>query len=53
MAQHTGPPMGFLSFLFLKRFLYYLFLERGKGREKVRERNIDVRNIDWLLLTCP
>ena len=34
--------------LFFKDFIY-LFLERGKGREKEREKNISV----WLLLTCP
>ena len=33
-----------------KRF--YLFLERGEGREKEEERNIDVRNISWLPLVC-
>ena len=33
--------------LFKKDF--YLFLERGEGREKDRERNISV----WLPLTCP
>ena len=33
--------------VFLKDFLY-LFLERGKGREKERE-----RNISWLPLICP
>ena len=33
--------------LFFKDFIY-LFLERGEGREKERE-----RNIDWLPLTCP
>ena len=27
----------------------YLFLDRGEGREKERERNINV----WLSLTCP
>ena len=27
---------------------FYLFLERGEGREKKRERNINVRNINWL-----
>ena len=46
----------------LKRWLYficfledciYLFLPRGEGREKERERKIDVRNIDWLPLTYP
>ena len=34
--------------IFLKRF-FYLFLERGEGKEKERERNISV----WLPLTCP
>ena len=33
---------------FLKDFIY-LFLERGEGREKKRERNINV----WLPLACP
>ena len=33
---------------FLKEFIY-LFLERGEGREKVKERNISV----WLLLPHP
>ena len=33
---------------FLKDFIY-LFLERGVGREKERERNIDM----WSPLTCP
>ena len=37
----------FLSF-FLKDFIY-LFLERREGREKKRERNINV----WLPLKCP
>ena len=35
-------------YLFLKDFIY-LFLERGEGREKERERNIDV----WLPPTSP
>ena len=35
-------------FLFFKDFIY-LFLERGEGREKVTERNINV----WLPLVCP
>ena len=30
-------------------FRFYLFLERGEGREKERERNTNV----WLPLTCP
>ena len=29
-------------FIYFKDFIY-LFLERGEGREKERERNIDVR----------
>ena len=37
----------FLS-LFLKDFIY-LLLEKGEGREKERERNINV----WLPLMCP
>ena len=32
-----------LNILFL-----LLILERGEGREKERERNVDVRNIKWL-----
>ena len=31
----------FISFIFLKDFIYLLF-ERGEGREKERERNINV-----------
>ena len=34
--------------VFLKDFVY-LFLERGEGREKERERNINV----WLPVMCP
>ena len=34
---------------FLKRF-YYLFLERGEGREKERERNISVLPLEHPLL---
>ena len=39
---------------FLKDFIY-LFLERGEGREKERERNITVREKHWSVasLTCP
>ena len=33
---------------FLKDFIH-LFLDRGEGREKERDRNINV----WLPLTCP
>ena len=36
------------SFLFFEDFIYS-FLERGEGKEKERERNINV----WLPLTCP
>ena len=32
-----------------KKLRFYLFLERGKGREKESERNINV----WLSLACP
>ena len=34
------------AFFFLLKDFIYLFLERGEGREKERERNINV----WLLL---
>ena len=37
-----------VTLLFFKDF-NYLFLERGEGREKERERNINV----WLPLACP
>ena len=37
-----------IVFLLLKDFIY-LFLERGEGREKERERNSSV----WLPLVCP
>ena len=36
-------------FYFFKDFIYLLFLERGEGREKKRERNINM----WLPLMCP
>ena len=36
------------EFVFLKDFIY-LFLDTGEGREKERERNINV----WLPLVCP
>ena len=35
--------------LFFKKYFIYLFLERGEGREKERERNINV----WLPLVRP
>ena len=42
----------YVSFLSLKDFIY-LFLERGEGREKERERNMCERNINQLPLTRP
>ena len=36
-------------FFFFLRFYLFIYLERGEGREKVRERNINV----WLPLTWP
>ena len=41
-----SPSHSLFSLLF---FLIHLFLERGEGREKERERNINV----WLPLSCP
>ena len=38
----------FLNF-FLKNYFIYLLLERGEGREKEKERSINV----WLSLLCP
>ena len=29
-----------------------MILEEGEGRDKGRDRNIDVRNIDWLPFLC-
>ena len=42
-VAHGGPmvSMAFRLF-FLPQIIFILFLERGKGREKERERNIDV-----------
>ena len=39
----------FLFLLIFKKYFIYLFLEIGEGREKERERNINV----WLPLMCP
>ena len=36
-------------YLFIFKDFIYVYLERGEGREKDRERNIDV----WLSLVCP
>ena len=35
--------------IFFKKDLIYLFLERGRGKEKEMQRNINV----WLPLVCP
>ena len=43
----------YFPFLFIKRFYLFLFLEGGEGRQKERERNINMWNIDLLPLTCP
>ena len=43
-ASHSS-----LVILFVFKILFIYFLERGEGREKERERNINV----WLPLTCP
>ena len=40
--------MGYSHSFFKKDFIY-LFLERGEGREKEQERNINV----WVPLMCP
>ena len=42
----------FFNFFLFKDFIY-LFLERGKGREKDSERNMDMWNINQLTLACP
>ena len=42
MARAGGP-------IFFLKILFHLFLERGEGREKERERNINM----WLPLACP
>ena len=40
----TGTIMQALTmFGFFLKILFYLFLERGEGRDKDRERSIDVR----------
>ena len=51
--NHSNQPSTKILYFFkplyvLKDFIY-LFLERGEGREKERERNINV----WLPLACP
>ena len=46
------------TFMFLFFYIFgcifedYLFLERGEGREKERERNINVWEIHWLVASC-
>ena len=42
-------PFMYLPFIFLKDFIY-LFLDRGEGREKERERNIIVCSLECPLL---
>ena len=37
---------------FIKKDFIYLFLERGEGREKERERNIDVREKHQSVAPC-
>ena len=39
----------YICIYILKILFYYLFLERGEGREKERERNTNM----WLPLKCP
>ena len=48
ITNHALIIMFFIIFYFFKDFIY-LFVERGKGREKERERNINV----WLPLAHP
>ena len=54
ISLSTHIHMSFLLSCFFKKVFslvkdfVYLFLERGEGREKERE-----RNIDWLPLACP
>ena len=45
----------YFYFGILFKDVIYLFLERGEGRKKERERNIDVREKHLLVasLTCP
>ena len=47
-------PSGLTSFILFFEYFVCLFLERGEGREKGNERNIDTReNIDRLPLATP
>ena len=46
LKTHKCP---ILPFFFVLKILFILFLERGEGREKQRERNIYV----WLPPACP
>ena len=47
-TQSTEPHQPGPPYIFFKDFIY-LFLEKGEGREKERERNINM----WLPLICP
>ena len=50
--QHFPIWFNFKNIFIIKDFIY-LFLEKGKGREKKRDNIMYKRNIDWLPLTCP
>ena len=50
MAEYSTVFIYHISFIyFFSEDFVYLFLERGEGREKERERN----TIVWLSLVCP
>ena len=49
----SSPSPVTIPIFFKKIFFIYLFLERGEGREEERERNISVRDVDWLPLSRP
>ena len=42
-----------LKTLFLKKILFILFLDRGEGREKERERNVNVGDLAHNPGLCP
>ena len=46
---HVSPQLGCSHWIYFFKDFIYLFLERGEGREKERERNINV----WLPLMHP
>ena len=49
--KHRGLMRTILNLFFKKDFIY-LLLERGGGREKDRERNIDVRELHRSVASC-